>query len=43
MINEIQPKIKFQNVVQCPFKTFVCDDDVAVQTLDQIGSFHTRH
>ena len=22
MINEIQPKIKFQNIVQCPFKTF---------------------
>ena len=20
MINEIQPKIKFQNIVQCPFK-----------------------
>ena len=23
MINEIQPKIKFQNIVQCPFKEFV--------------------
>ena len=22
MINEIQPKIKFQNIVQCPFKFF---------------------
>ena len=23
MINEIQPKIKFQNIVQCPFNIFV--------------------
>ena len=23
MINEIQPKIKFQNIVQCPFKKYV--------------------
>ena len=23
MINEIQPKIKFQNIVQCPFKSFI--------------------
>ena len=22
MINEIQPKIKFQNIVQCPFNLF---------------------
>ena len=22
MINEIQPKIKFQNIVQCPFKYY---------------------
>ena len=29
MINEIQPKIKFQNIVQCTFKVYVA---LALQT-----------
>ena len=44
MINEIQPKIKFQNIVQCPFKyrgTKVKSEDTRGNGFDDFTYIHT--
>ena len=45
MINEIQPKIKFQNIVQCPFKSLNVHKNAFCQKLHHLGgskNFNSR-